>query len=80
MVGIDLVGQLPSTVKENTDILLVVDLFNKHAEVHALIGEEKAAEGCASVIVNNYMPRWGCPHTLLSDRDPEFISMIIRAV
>ena len=42
--------------------------------------DEKTARGCASKIVDDYIPRWGCPHTFLSDRGTEFISQVGRAV
>ena len=42
--------------------------------------DEKTARGCASKIVDDYMPRWGCPHTFLSDPGTEFISQVSRAV
>ena len=41
---------------------------------------EKTARGCASKLVDDYIPRWGCPHTFLSDRGTEFISQVSRAV
>ena len=42
--------------------------------------DEKTARGCASKIVDDYMPRWGCPHTFLPDGGTEFISQVSRAV
>ena len=41
---------------------------------------EKSARGCASKIVGDCIPRWGCPRTFLSDRGTEFISQVSRAV
>lgn len=79
----DLLGPLPKTKRGNTHILLSVDLFStsRHAESYATPGEEKTAEGCASVSANDYIPpRWGCPHTFLSDRGTEFTSAVCRAV
>ena len=42
--------------------------------------DDKTARGCASKIVNDCIPRWGCPHTFLSDRGTEFIYQVSRAV
>ena len=44
MVSFDLLGPLPKTTKGNTYILLMVDLFSRHAEAYALTKEEKTAE------------------------------------
>ena len=66
MVAFDLLGPLPRTEEGNEYVMLVVDLFSRHAEGYALTKDEKTAEGCASRIVNDYIPRWGCPHTFLS--------------
>ena len=41
---------------------------------------EKSARGCASKIVGDGIPRWGCPRTFLSDRGTEFIYQVSRAV
>ena len=42
--------------------------------------DKQTARGCASKIVDDYVPRSGCPHTFLSDRGTEFISQVSRAV
>ena len=50
-------------------------------EGYAMTKDEKTARGCASnLVVDEYTPRWGCPHTLLSDRGTELISQVSRAV
>ena len=36
--------------------------------------------GCAARLVNDYIPRWGRPHTFLSDRGAELISDVCREV
>ena len=42
--------------------------------------DEKTARRCASKIVHDYIAKWGCPYTFLSDRGTEFISQVSRAV
>ena len=54
--------------KGNAYVFLVVYLFSKHAEAYAITKEEKTMEDCAARLVHDYIPRWGCPHTFLSDR------------
>ena len=60
--------------------MLVVDLFSRHAEGYALSADEKPTQGCAAKLVLHYIPRWGCPHTFLSDRGPEFESTVCREI
>ena len=80
MVSFDLLGPLPVTAKGNEYVFLVVDLFSRHAEAYAITKGEKNTEGCAGRLVHDYIPRWGCPHTFLSDRGPEFVSVVCRGV
>ena len=80
MISFDLLGPLPETERGNTYVLLIVDLFSRHAEGYAMTKDEKTARGCAAKIVDDYIPRWGCPHTFLSDRGTEFISQVSTAV
>ena len=80
MVSFDLLGPLPATKNGNFYVILIVAWFSRHAEGYAMTKDEKTARGCASKIVDDYIPRWGCPHTFLSDRGTEFISQVSRAV
>ena len=77
MIHFDLLGPLPETERGNTYVLLIVELFSGHEEGYAMTKEEKTARGCAARIVDDYIPRWGCPHTFLSDRGTEFISQVL---
>ena len=79
MVSFDLLRPLPETKNGNVHVFLIVDLFSRHVEGYAMTHDEKTARGCASKKVD-YIPRWGCPHTFLSDRGTEFISQVSRAV
>ena len=45
MVAFDLLGSLPRTNQGNMHVLLVVDLFSRHAEGYALSADEKTAQG-----------------------------------
>ena len=80
MVAFDLLGPLPITNQGNEHVLLVVDLFSRHAEGYALSADEKTTQGCAAKLVHDYIPPWGCPHTFLSDSGPEFVSTVCRAI
>ena len=41
---------------------------------------EFTAEGTANVVVNQYIPLWGCPRTMLSDNVLQFCSKLSQAV
>ena len=73
MVSFDRLGPLPTTARGNAYVFLVVDLFSRHAEACAITKGEKNTEGCAARLVNDYIPRWGCPHTFSSDGGDEFV-------
>ena len=80
MVSFDYLGKLPKTQKGNEYVFLIVDLFSRHAEGYAITAAEKSAKGCAYILVNSYIPRWGTPHTFLSDRGAEFTNDVCRNV
>ena len=80
MVSFDISGPLPKTKNGNKYILLIVDLFSRHAEPYALSAEEKTAKGCANKLANEYVTRWGCPKLLLSDRGAEFTAQVAKQV
>ena len=59
MVSFDLLGPLPATKNGNFYVILIVAWFSRHAEGYAMTKDEKAARGCTSKIVDDYIPRWG---------------------
>ena len=63
MVSFDPLGPLPTTAKGNEYVFLVVDSFSGHDDAYAITNGEKNTEGCATRLVNDYIPRWGCPYT-----------------
>ncbi len=80
VVAFDYLGPLPKTDIGNEFVFLIVDLFSRHAEGYALSKELKDSKGFVSILVNEYIPRWGCPHTWLSDRGPEFATGVAKGV
>ncbi|CAB1113368.1 unnamed protein product [Ectocarpus sp. CCAP 1310/34] len=80
MVAFDFLGPLPQTKKGRQYVFLMVDLFGRYAEAYALTAAEKTAQGCSAILVQQYIPRWGCPHTFLSDRGAEFTAPMSREI
>ena len=78
MVAFDLLGPLPRPNQGNERLLLVVNLFSRHAEGYALSDDEKTTQGCAAKLVHDYTPRWGCLYAFLSDKGPEFVSTVCQ--
>ena len=60
-VSVDYFGLLPITARENSRILLFTDRFNRRADMFAVTATEITAEGTASILVNRFIPLWGCP-------------------
>ena len=69
-ISVDYFGPLPVTLRGNTYILLITDRFSRRADVFHVTAAEVTAEGTANVLVNKYIPLWGCQRTILSDNGP----------
>ncbi|KAL7841546.1 hypothetical protein SRHO_G00252370 [Serrasalmus rhombeus] len=65
-VGIDIVGPLPITPRENQYILVVADYFSKWCEAFALKNQE--ADTVARVVVEQFILRWGTPKSIHTDQ------------
>ena len=79
-ISVDYFGSVPVTPRGNTYILLITDRFSRRADMFAAIAAEFAAEGTAIILVNKYIPQWGCPRTILSDNGLQFFSKLSQAV
>ena len=63
----DFLGLLPVTPRGNTYILLFTDRFSLRTDTFAVTAAEFTAEGTANILINTYIPLWGCPRSILSD-------------
>ena len=79
-VSVDYFGPLPITAQGNSYILLFTDRFSRRADMFAVTTAEFTAEGTANILVNRFIPLWGCPSTLLSDNGPQFCARLATAV
>ena len=79
-VSVDYFEPLPITARGNSYILLFTDRFSRRADMFAVTTAEFAAEGTANIVVNRFIPLWGCPSTLLSDNGPQFCARLATAV
>ena len=79
-ISVDYFGPLPVTPLGNTYMLLITDRFSRRADMFAVTAAEFTAEGTANILVNQYIPLWGCPRTIPSDNSLQFCSKISQAV
>ena len=58
----------------------MTDRFSCRADMFAVTAAEFTAEGTANILVNQCIPLWGCPRTILSDNGLQFFSKPSQAV
>ena len=52
----------------NTYILLFTDRFSRRARMFAVTAAEFTAEGTTNIIIDRYIPLWGCPRNIRSEK------------
>ena len=70
----DFLTDLPTTIGKST-ILVVVDRFSKMLMLLPL-GTDTSAEAVAATFMNHVVRIHGLPKTIISDRDPRFLSEV----
>ena len=80
IVSVDYFGPLPINRSGNKHILLYTDSFSRHIAAYAVTQDDHTAEETARIFVEQYIPLWGCPHTLLSDNGSEFVARLSLAI
>lgn len=80
VVAVDYFGPLPVTPRGHAYILLFTDRFSRRADMFPVSAANFTAQGTADVLVNQYMTKWGCMTTLLSDNGAHFCSKLSAAI
>ena len=75
LVGMDMVGPLPTSERGNNYILTMVDHFSMWPEAFPV--PDKSAETVARVLLTEIIPRHSCMSTLLTDQGTEFNNQLI---
>ena len=74
-IGIDIVGPLPRTERNNQYIVVATEYLTKWPEAKAL--KEADAASVAEFIYNDIICRHGCPEIILSDRGTHFRNELV---
>ena len=77
-IGIDIVGPLKITERNNRYIVTAMDYFTKWPEARAL--EKADAKEVARFIYEDIICRHGCPKKILSDRGSHFNNKLVKAL
>ncbi|KAL7835182.1 hypothetical protein SRHO_G00294290 [Serrasalmus rhombeus] len=76
MLGVDLMGPLPKSPRQNEYLLIMVDYCSKWVEMFPL--RTARAPQIARILVTEVFTRWGTPAYLVSDRGAQFTSHLIH--
>ena len=76
IVATDYLGPLPVTDRGNRYILLFTDHFTKNVEIIPV--RDMTAEVCATKLLNEIIPRWGCPLAIHSDQGRTYESKVFK--
>lgn len=78
MIGVDLTGPFPKSVRQNEHLLVVVDYCSKWVELFPL--RQAKAPRIAQFLIGEIFTRWGTPAYLVSDRGAQFTSNLLSQV
>uniref|UniRef100_A0A3B1IYF8 Gypsy retrotransposon integrase-like protein 1 n=1 Tax=Astyanax mexicanus TaxID=7994 RepID=A0A3B1IYF8_ASTMX len=78
MLGVDLMGPLPKSLRQNEHLLVVVDYCSKWVELFPL--RVAKTPQIARILVDEIFTRWGTPAYLVSDRGAQFTSHLLHTI
>ena len=76
VVATDYLGQFPITRRGNHNILILTDYFSKFVEVIPVT--DMSAKTCTLKVLNEFISRWGCPLSILSDQGRTYESNVFE--
>lgn len=74
-LGIDLMGPLTTSKKQNTYLLVIVEYYIKWVEMFPL--RDAKTQKIVKILREEIFTHWGVPKFLVSDRGPQFTSSIL---
>ena len=77
-VGIDTCGPYLESFSGNRYIVTIVDHFSGWPEAYPC--QDKSAETIAKLLLEEFIPRFSCPSTILSDNGSEYVNSIIACL
>lgn len=80
LVSFDHFGPLSTTARGHSCILRTSYRFSRHSVMHTAFNAEFTAEGGASMLVEQFIPVWGCPSKVPSDNEEHFCAELSLAV
>ena len=77
-VHIDLVGPFKRTARGNTSLLTMMDRCSRWIEAYPM--QSTTAFACARKFISEWISRFGVPGRIISDRGPQFESLLFNIV
>lgn len=77
-LGMDIVGPLPKTARENTHIVVATEYLTKWPEARAIPNAK--ASSVVSFFYEDIICRHGCPKELLTDRGTHFVNEMLDSL
>ena len=78
IVGIDTCGPFPLSEDGNRYVCTIVDHFSGWPEAWAI--PDKSANTIARILLDEFIPRHGCPRTIISDQGTEYCNSLLDIV
>ena len=78
IVGIDTCGPFPISENGNKYVCTIVDHFSGWPEAYAI--PDKSAATISKILLDEFIPRHGCPRTIISDQGTEYCNALLDIV
>ena len=78
IIGIDTCGPFIESYSGNTYLVTIVDWFTSWPECYPT--KDKSAETVAKLLIEEFIPRFSVPNTIVSNNGTEYVAQIINAL